>query len=89
HTPPLDPKGLRDRGFRSRTEGSRTLSVLSQEGTDFLAAGHVPGPTVETYGDLKLAVPPAGGGDGLSMVRLAPRKKADGTLNVEVTNGKE
>lgn len=41
HTPPLDPKSLRDRGFRSRIEGARALSAMAGEEVDLLLAGHV------------------------------------------------
>lgn len=39
HTPPLDPDGLRDGGFRSDVEGARVVSLLQQHGVHQLYAG--------------------------------------------------
>ncbi len=41
HVPPLDPEGLRDAGFASRSEGAKVLSLLSQGGTDLMLHGHL------------------------------------------------
>jgi hypothetical protein len=41
HRPPLDPDGFRNRGFTSRIEGARAVSVLSGFNTDFMVAGHL------------------------------------------------
>lgn len=41
HTPPIDPDGIRNLGFESRTQGSRVLSVLDSFGTNALFAGRI------------------------------------------------
>jgi hypothetical protein len=40
HSPPLAMAGLEEQAFRSRLEGARVLSVLSEQGVDVLLAGH-------------------------------------------------
>ena len=82
HTPPRDPSGLRDRGFRSRIEGSRTLSVLSEEGVDLLIAGHIEGAERASYDGLSLFLPP-GGTQEITTVTLEPGSE-EGALDFGV-----
>lgn len=56
HRPPLDPNGARDRGFTSRIEGARTLSLLSDFDTDALIADHLGTSVRTTLGDTPLHV---------------------------------
>ncbi len=56
HRPPLDPNGGRDRGFTSRIEGARTLSLLSDFDADALIADHLGTSVRTTLGDTPLHV---------------------------------
>lgn len=41
HTPPIDPLGPRDQGFRSQIQAARALSLISDAGVDALFVGHI------------------------------------------------
>lgn len=79
HTPPLDPRSLRDRGFRSRIEGKRVLSALTDGAPDVLAAGHLPTAERTDYGSLTAVV---AGGATLTLVDL--KQTSGGGLEVDV-----
>ena len=72
HTPPLDPEGLRDRGFRSRLEAARTLSVLSKEKFRLAATGHLTGPRRAQRNDLTVYIPPDAQKRAVGLLKLTP-----------------
>jgi hypothetical protein len=82
HTPPLDPKSLRDRGFRSRIEGARLLSAMADEGVDLLLAGHLATTHDTTLEDLPTYVAGESTDGEFALLELTP---TDGQLAVEVT----
>src|SRR5699024_3868244 len=54
HTPPLDPLGLRNRGFLSPIAAARALSVLTNSSADALFVGHINDTATETIHDIDL-----------------------------------
>jgi hypothetical protein len=52
HTPPMDPNGIRDLGFKNHVEGARTMSLLNQFGVRDLFAGRIPASDAGTFGDV-------------------------------------
>jgi hypothetical protein len=52
HTPPFDPEGLRDAGFRDRLEAARVTSLLNRYGAHALFAGHLHRPATLTSSQL-------------------------------------
>lgn len=63
HTPPLDPNGTRDLGFKSRTEGARVMSMLNRFGVTDLFAGRVPASDHAVFGEVDVWL--TGSSDGL------------------------
>lgn len=52
HTPPMDPNGIRDLGFKNHVEGARTMSLLNEFGVRHLFAGRIPASDTGTFGDV-------------------------------------
>ncbi len=52
HTPPIDPNGIRDLGFKNHVEGARTMALLNQFGVRDLFAGRIPASDAGTFGDV-------------------------------------
>lgn len=78
HTAPLDPNELRNDGFRSRTEASRTISSLATHRADLLVAGHLPDQQRTSYGDVELVVPPPLENGEMLVLRLQSRTAGAG-----------
>lgn len=60
HTPPIDPDGLREAGFRNDLEGLRVLSLLQEHGVDQLYAGSLGAGEISVH-DMDLIVTTASG----------------------------
>jgi hypothetical protein len=72
HRPPLDPDGFRNRGFTSRIEGARTVSLLAEFDTDLLVAGHLQTTTRDRLSSIPLQVVSSRSPQRLLMLDAAP-----------------
>lgn len=53
HTVPIDPNGVRNQGFKNRTEGARMMSLLREFDIDYLFSGRIPANESETIADIE------------------------------------
>ncbi|AWV89501.1 metallophosphoesterase family protein [Bradymonas sediminis] len=54
HTPPTDPLGPRDQGFRSQLQAARVLSLLSESTIDAFFVGHINDRATEDINSIKM-----------------------------------